>query len=257
MIAATAIIHPEARIDEGVTIDAYAVIGAGVEILTGTRIGAHSVIQGPIRIGKRNRIFPFCALGGDPQDKKYHGESESVLEIGDGNTIREFCTINRGTSGGGGVTRLGDDNWIMAYVHVAHDCTVGSHTIFANNATLAGHVCVEDYAVLGGFTGVHQFCRIGRHSFTAIASVVVKDIPPYLIVSGNVAKPSGLNKEGLKRHGFDAATVKALRQAYKIVYREGLVLKEALKRLEPLAETSREVACFRDFIAVSRRGIAR
>ena len=257
MIAASAIIHPDARIDEGVAIDAYAMVGAQVEIRKGTWIGPHTVITGPTRIGKDNRIFQFCSIGADPQDKKFHGEPDSFLEIGDGNTIREFCTINRGTGDGGGITRLGDNNWIMAYVHIAHDCHVGSYTVFANNATLAGHVQVEDYVILGGFTGVHQFCRIGQYCFTAIASVVVKDIPPYIIVSGNGAKPSGLNKEGLKRHKFSAATVKLLRQAYKIVYREGLVLKEALQRLQPLADECEEVACFAKFIAASDRGIVR
>ena len=257
MIAASAIVHPEARIDEGVDVDAYAIIGAQVEIHKGTSIGPHTVIKGPARIGENNRIYQFCSIGEDPQDKKFQGELESVLEIGNDNTIREFCTINRGTAAGGGITRIGDNNWIMAYVHIAHDCSVGSHTIFANNATLAGHVQVDDYVILGGFTGVHQFCRLGRHCFTAIASVVVKDIPPYLIVSGNVAKPSGLNKEGLKRHNFSADTIKLLRQAYKIVYREGLVLKDALQRLTPLADACEEVACFANFIAGSSRGIVR
>jgi UDP-N-acetylglucosamine acyltransferase len=257
VIATGAIIHPEARLAEGVKIGAYSIIGAGVEIGKGTEIGPHTVITGPTRIGADNRIFQFCSIGADPQDKKYHGESESSLEIGSGNTIREFCTINRGTRDGGGVTRIADDNWIMAYVHIAHDCLVGSHCIFANHATLAGHVLIEDFVILGGFTGVHQFCRVGRHSFTAIASVVVKDIPPYLIVSGNVAQPSGLNREGLKRHQFPADTVKALRQAYKTVYREGLVLREALERLQPLAADCAEVAIFAEFISASGRGIAR
>ena len=257
MIAASAIIHPEARIDEGVAVDAYAVIGDGVHISKGTWIGPHTVIKGPARIGRDNRIYQFCSIGEDPQDKKFRGEADSVLEIGNGNTIREYCSINRGTAAGGGITRIGDDNWIMAYVHIAHDCHVGSHTIFANNATLAGHVTIEDYVILGGFTGVHQFCRLGRYCFTAIASVVVKDIPPYVIVSGNGARPSGLNKEGLKRHEFPAATVKSLRQAYKIVYREGLILKEALRKLEPLAKECPEVDCFMKFIAGSDRGIVR
>jgi len=257
LIAASAIIHPEARIDEGVTVDAYAVIGDEVQISKGTWIGPHTVIKGPARIGRNNRIYQFCSIGEDPQDKKYKGEAASVLEIGNGNTIREYCSINRGTAAGGGITRIGDDNWIMAYVHIAHDCVIGSHTIFANNATLAGHVSIEDYVILGGFTGVHQFCRLGQHCFTAIASVVVKDIPPYVIVSGNGAAPSGLNKEGLKRHEFPAATIKSLRQAYKIVYREGLILKEALRQLEPLAKDCQEVDCFMKFIAGSDRGIVR
>lgn len=257
MIDPSARIHTDARIDEGVDVEAYAIIGAEVEVGKGTWIGPHVVIKGPTRIGRDNRIFQFCSIGDDPQDKKYHGEKESVLEIGDGNTIREYCTINRGTSAGGGVTRVGDDNWIMAYVHIAHDCIVGSHTIFANNTTLAGHVCIEDHVILGGFTGVHQFCRIGKHSLTAISSVVVKDVPPFLIVSGNVAKPSGLNKEGLKRHNFPSDQVKKLRKAYKTVYRQGLVLNEALQELEPLAEECGEVAGFVAFIKESKRGIVR
>ena len=257
MIHPSASIDTDARVDEGVDVDAYSIIGAGVEIGKGTRIGPHVVIKGPTRIGRDNRIFQFCSIGDDPQDKKFQGEKESVLEIGDGNTIREYCTINRGTRDGGGITRVGDDNWIMAYVHIAHDCIVGSHTIFANNATLAGHVYVDDYVILGGFTGVHQFCRIGRHSLTAIASVVVKDVPPYLIVSGNVAKPSGLNKEGLKRHNFSADAVSHLSKAYKIVYRKGLILNEALQKLEALADECPEVANFADFIKESKRGIVR
>ena len=257
MIDPKATIHPDARIDEDVAIDAYSIIGPDVEIRKGSRIGPHVVIRGPTRIGNDNHIFQFCSIGDDPQDKKFHGEKESVLEIGDGNTIREFCTINRGTAGGGGRTRIGDDNWIMAYVHIAHDCVVGSHTIFANHATLAGHVCIDDHVILGGFTGVHQFCRIGSYSLTAISSVVVKDVPPYLIVSGNVAKPAGLNKEGLKRHNFPGDVVKKLRKAYKIVYREGLILNEALQKLEPIAAESAEVAAFTAFIQGSQRGIVR
>lgn len=257
MIDPSAVIHPDARLDEGVEVEAYSIVGAGVEIGKGTRIGPHAVIKGPTRIGRDNHIFQFCSIGDDPQDKKFHGEKESVLEIGDGNTIREYCTINRGTGDGGGITRVGDDNWIMAYVHIAHDCIVGSHTIFANNSTLAGHVTIDDYVILGGFTGVHQFCRIGKHSLTAIASVVVKDVPPYLIVSGNVAKPSGLNKEGLKRHNFPADVVSQLRKAYRIIYRKGLILSEALQKLEPTANETEEVAAFVDFIKDSKRGIVR
>lgn len=257
MIDPKAIVHPEARIDEDVVVDAYSVIGPGVEIRRGTRIGPHVVVRGPTLIGNDNHIFQFCSIGDDPQDKKFHGEKESVLEIGNGNTIREFCTINRGTGGGGGCTRIGDDNWIMAYVHIAHDCIVGSHTIFANHATLAGHVCIDDHVILGGFTGVHQFCRIGSYSLTAISSVVVKDVPPYLIVSGNAAKPSGLNKEGLKRHDFPDDVVKKLRKAYKIVYREGLILSDALQKLEPLFQDCPEVAGFASFIKDSQRGIVR
>lgn len=257
MTEGTAIIDKGARIADNVDIGSYSIIGADVEINSGTRIDSHVVIKGPTRIGRNNRIYSFCSLGEDPQDKKYAGEMESRLEIGDNNTIREFCSINRGTEVGGGITRIGDDNWIMGYVHIAHDCSVGSHTVFANNATLAGHVTVDDFAILGGFTGVHQFCHIGAYSFTGIASVIVKDIPPYLIVSGNSARPNGLNREGLKRHGFNSETINALKRAYKTVYREGLLIKDALEKLEEDAKKYHEVERFITFIKDSTRGIVR
>lgn len=257
MIHPSAIIHPEANIGEGVEIGPYSIIGPDVTIGRGTRIASHVVLNGPATIGKDNRIFQFCSIGESPQDKKYAGERDSVLEVGDGNVIREFCTINRGTSGGGGVTRLGNDNWIMAYVHIAHDCIVGNNNVFANNATLAGHVTVADYVTLGGFTGIHQFCRIGRHAFSAIASVIVKDVPPYLTVSGNTAKPGGLNREGLKRHGMDKDQINMLRKAYKVLYRENLLLINATEKLADLAKESPEVTFFLDFIRESKRGIVR
>ena len=256
MIHPTAIIDGSAKIGSGVAIGPYSVIGEGVEIGDETWIGPLVVIQGPTRIGRRNRIYQFNSIGDVPQDKKFEGETSS-LEIGDGNTIREYCTFNRGTRHGGGITRVGDDNWIMAYVHVAHDCQVGSGVVMANNATLAGHVQVEDHAILGGFTGVHQFCRIGQHSFSAISSVIVKDVPPFTLVAGNTAKPTGLNKEGLRRHGFSAEEVSTLNSAYRIVYRDGLLLRDALTRLEELAEESRKVAAFAEFIRRSERGIVR
>ena len=257
MIDPKAVVHPDATIGEGVTIGPYSIIGADVSIGNNTRIGPHVVINGPTTIGSENRVFQFCSIGEDPQDKKFRHESESVLEIGDRNTIREFCTINRGTRHGGGRTVVGNDNWIMAYVHIAHDCIVGDNTIFANNSTLAGHVLIEDYVILGGFTGVHQFCHIGRHCFSAISSVIVKDVPPYLIISGNTARPAGLNREGLRRHGFSSDAINDLRKAYRIVYREGLTVKQALEELKPLSEKSREVEHFAGFIAASTRGIAR
>jgi len=257
LIDSTAIVHSDAGIGDDVSIGAYAVIGAGVEIGNGCSIASHVVINGPTRIGKNNKIFQFCSIGDDPQDKKYHGEAKSTLEIGDGNVIREYCSINRGTVGGGGVTRLGDNNWIMAYVHIAHDCLIGNNITFANNTTLAGHVIIDDYVILGGFTGVHQFCRIGSYSLTAISSVVVKDVPPFLIVSGNTAKPSGLNKEGLKRHGFTKDAVSSLLQAYKVIYRKGYLLKDALIKLKSSAKESTEVADFVSFIEQSDRGIIR
>jgi len=257
LIDPSAIVDDGARVGENVSIGPYSIIGAGVEIGAGTVIGPHVVIRGPTRIGRNNRIYQFCSLGDDPQDKKFAGEADSRLEIGDGNTLREFCSINRGTGGGGGVTRLGDDNWIMAYVHIAHDCLVGSHTVFANNATLAGHVIIDDHVILGGFTGVHQFCRVGCHSFSAIASVIVKDVPPYVTVSGNTAAPGGLNREGLKRRGFSRESINALKQAYKTVYRDGLLLKDALEQLQPLCDEHPEVKHFVEFISSSTRGIVR
>jgi UDP-N-acetylglucosamine acyltransferase len=257
LIHPTCIVHPDARIDDGARLGAYCVVGAGVEIGAGTELRSHVVVHGPTRILGGNRIFEFCTIGADPQDKKYHGEPESRLEIGAGNVIREYCSINRGTAGGGGVTRIGNDNWIMAYVHVAHDCQVGNGTVLANNATLAGHVAVEDFAILGGFTGVHQFCRIGAYSFAAIATVVVKDIPPYVLVSGNTARPNGLNREGLRRHGFAVEDVDALRRAYRILYREGLLLQEAVQRLHAMATESPHVERLARFVAESGRGIVR
>lgn len=256
-------IDPRAVVDAGAVLAAdvevgpWSFIGAGVEIGAGCVIGAHTVIRGPTRIGRDNRIFPFCTIGEDPQDKKYAGGQPSRLEIGDRNTIREYCSINRGTPGGGGVTRLGDDNWIMAYCHIAHDCRVGNHTVFANNATLAGHVTVEDHAVLGGFTGVHQFCRIGAYSFTAIAAIVVKDVPPFLLVAGNTARACGLNRVGLKRNGFDLQSLQLLRRAYRIVFREGRARSAAIEALAPLAAENPWVAQFAEFIRTSTRGIVR
>jgi UDP-N-acetylglucosamine acyltransferase len=257
LIAPGAIVDPDARISETATISAYSVIGAGVEIGEGSWIGPHVVIKGPTRIGRNNKIFQFCSIGDDPQDKKYEGESESVLEIGDNNVIREYCSINRGTAHGGGVTRLGDDNWVMAYVHIAHDCLIGNQCTFANNTTLAGHVLIEDHVILGGFTGVHQFCRMGKHSFSAISSVIVKDVPPYVMMSGNTAKPSGLNREGLKRHGFSTESIDALRKAYKTVYRDGLLLKDALEEIRALENGNPHLTDFVEFIQASERGIAR
>ena len=257
MIHPTALVDTGARIGTDVTIGAYSVIGPQVTIGDRCWIGPHVVIKGPTTIGLENRIFQFCSIGDDPQDKKYANDRNSALAIGDRNVIREFCTINRGTEHGGGRTVLGHDNWIMAYVHVAHDCSVGSNVVFANHTTLAGHVTIDDYVTCGGFTGVHQFCHVGRYCFTAISSVVVKDVPPYLMIAGNTARPSGLNREGLKRHGFSPATITLLRQAYKIVYREGLTIQQALDNLQTLNSASEEVACFSDFISKSRRGIVR
>jgi UDP-N-acetylglucosamine acyltransferase len=257
LIHSTVLIDPDARIGENVSIGPYSVIGPDVAIGNGTWIGPNVVINGPTSIGEANRIFQFSSIGDDPQDKKYNNDKNSVLEIGNRNVIREFCTINRGTDHGGGKTIVGDNNWIMAYVHIAHDCIVGNHTTFANNTTLAGHVIVDDYTIFGGFTGVHQFCRIGKHCFTAISTVVVKDVPPFLIISGNTAKPNGLNREGLKRHGFSTETINLLRKAYRIIYRQGLTIQLALAELENLCPESEEVRCLYDFISKSTRGIVR
>ncbi len=257
MIDATAIVHPDAILESNVCIGPYSIIGENVSIAAGSVIGSHVVINGPTKIGPNNKIFHFCSIGEDPQDKKYIKEKNSTLEIGAGNTIREYVSINRGTNDGGGKTIIGDNNWVMAYVHIAHDCIVGNDTVFANNVTLAGHVIIDDFVILGGFTAVHQFCRVGSYSFSAISSVIVKDVPPYVLVSGNSAKPSGLNREGLKRHGFDSDTINILRKAYKAIYRDGLILKDALKVLTDLASESDKVEIMRAFIASSQRGIVR
>jgi len=256
LIDPTAKIHPDAELGDDVEIGPYSIIGSGVSIADKCIIGPHVVIKGPARIGAANKIFPFSSIGDDPQDKKYRGEPESYQEIGDNNVIREFFSINRGTAGGGGVTKVGDHNWIMAYVHIAHDCQIGNHTVFANNTTLAGHVIIDDFVILGGFTGVHQFCRVGSYTISAISSVIVKDVPPYLMVSGNTAKPNGLNKEGLKRNGFSTDSIDLIRKAYRIVYREGLLLKDALKKLETLSDNG-ELSRFIQFLQDSERGIVR
>ncbi|NOT99346.1 MAG: acyl-ACP--UDP-N-acetylglucosamine O-acyltransferase, partial [Sideroxydans sp.] len=209
----TAIIHPNARLADDVEVGAYSIIGEHVEIGAGTVIGSHVVINGHTRIGQHNRIFQFCSLGEIPQDKKYANEP-TRLEIGDHNTIREFCTFNLGTAQDGGVTRVGNHNWIMAYVHLAHDCQVGNHTIFANNAQLAGHVEVHDYAILGGFTVVHQFVKIGAHIITGMGTILLQDVPTYMLVSGNPSAPHGINSEGLKRRGFSSASIMSIKRAY-------------------------------------------
>ena len=256
MIPPLAIVDPGAKIGKDVQIGAFSIIGAGVEIGNGTWIGPHVVINGPTRIGSENRIYQFSSIGEGPQHLGYKGEP-TRLEIGDDNTIREFCTFNRGTVQDAGVTCIGSHNWIMAYVHVAHDCHVGDHTIFANNAQLAGHVHVGDYAVLGGFTGVHQFCRVGAHSITAIGAVVLQDIPPYVTASGNSAKPFGINSEGLKRRGFAPLTINQLKRAYRTLYKSGFTLEEAKRELMQQVAECAEVKLLVDFLATSTRGIIR
>lgn len=255
-IHATAIIDASAELDSSVEIGPYSIIGANVKIDAGTRVAGHVIINGPTIIGKNNHIFQYSSLGEAPQDKKYNGEP-TLLEIGDNNTIREFCTFNRGTVQDKNTTKIGNDNWIMAYVHIAHDCQIGSHTIFANNASLAGHVDVDDYAILGGFTLIHQFCKIGSHVITAVGSVVFKDIPPYVTAAGYDAKPHGINAEGLKRRGYSAEGILQIKRAYKVLYRNNLTLEEAKVELIAMQEVTPEIKLLTDFLNVSTRGIVR
>ena len=256
MIHPSAIIHIGASLGANVSIGAYSIVGERVEIGDDTQIGPHVVIEGHTRIGRNNRVFQFCSVGAVPQDKKYANEP-TRLEIGDGNTIREFCTLNCGTAQDAGVTRLGNDNWIMAYVHLAHDCQIGDHTILANNAQLAGHVHVGDHAILGGFTGVHQFVRVGAHSFTAIATVLVHDLPPYVMAAGDTAKPYGINVEGLRRRGFSADAMAAIKRAYKTLYKSGLTLDQARAKLAEQAKTCVEIGVLNEFLQGCTRGIVR
>lgn len=256
LIHPTAIVDKSAKIADDVAIGAYSIVGPHVEIESGTAVGPHVVINGPTRIGSNNRIFQFASVGEEPQDKKYNGEP-TRLEIGDNNVIREYCTISRGTVQDEGITRVGSDNWIMAYVHIAHDCQIGNHTIFSNSASLAGHVTVEDHAILGGFTLVHQFCRIGAHCFTAMNSVISQDVPPFLMIAGHMAKPYGLNTEGLKRRGFSPDVLAALKKAYKILYRSGNSMEQAIDELSELAGRYQEVSQFVNFLNGVTRGIVR
>ncbi len=256
LIHPTAIIDPKAELDSSVRVGPYTVIGAHVQIGAGTSIGAHAVIEGHTTIGENNTIFQFASLGAVPQDKKYAGEPTRLI-IGNNNTIREFTTFNLGTVTGIGETRVGNDNWIMAYVHLAHDCVVGNHTIFANNASLAGHVTINDWVILGGYSLVHQFCIIGEHAMTAFAAGVHKDVPPYVMAAGYRAEPAGLNTEGLKRRGFSAEQIANIKNVYKILYRQGLPYEEARAQIVALADTAPELAVFKDFFAVSERGVIR
>lgn len=255
-------IDPRAAVDScaelapDVKVGAFSVIGADVRIGAGTWIGPHVVIEGPATIGYDNRIFQFASVGDIPQDKKYEGETTELI-IGDRNTIREYCTINRGTCMGQGATVIGNDNWIMAYVHIAHDCVIGDHTVFSNGATLAGHVTVEDYATLGGFTLVHQFCRIGTHAFSGMGTALNRDLPPYVLASGNLAAAHGINKVGLKRHGFRADTIQALHKAYMLLIKTRNRRDDNPFQLEQLASAFPEVARFVDFVKNSPRGVVR
>jgi UDP-N-acetylglucosamine acyltransferase len=256
VIHPSAVIDPKARLDSSVSVGPYCVIGPDVEIGADTRIAAHVVIDGVTRIGRGNTLHPFSVIGGPPQDKKYAGEP-TRLEIGDRNVIREYCTFNCGTVQDAGVTRIGNDNWIMAYVHLAHDCQVGNNTIFANNAQIAGHVHVGDFAILGGFTAVHQFVSIGAHAITGLGSVLHQDVPPYVTAAGNTAEPHGINSEGLKRRGFSPEAIAGLRAAYKTLYKSALTLEEAKQALAAQVEKVPEVRLLLDFLGQTRRGIIR
>lgn len=259
-IHSTAIVDPAARIDSTVTVGPYAVIGPHVRIGARTSVGAHCVIEGHTTIGEDNQIFQFASLGGIPQDKKYAGEPTRLV-IGNRNTIREFCTFNIGTAQDLGVTTIGDDNWIMAYVHIAHDCAVGNQTILANNATLAGHVHIGDWVIVGGLTGVHQFSRIGAHAMAGFASHISQDVPPFMMVDGNPLAVRGFNIEGLRRRGFSAERINAIKQAHRALYRQGLTLEAAISTMTELMaqhpQGADDIALLRDFVASSQRGIAR
>lgn len=253
----TAVVAADARLGAGVQIGAYAVIGAEVEIGDHSRIGPHCTIEGPTRIGRGNVFHGHAAIGGAPQDKKYRGE-RVALEIGDDNSIREFVTINRGTGDGGGLTRIGDRNWILAYSHIAHDCDVGSDCVFSNNATLAGHVTIGDFVILSGFAGVHQFCRIGAHAFIGMGAFVSGDVPPFLMVAQErYSRPRGINLEGLKRRGFDPDRIAAIKRAYRALYMGDAKLEEAKAELAEIATASGDVRAFLDFIDAGERPLLR
>jgi UDP-N-acetylglucosamine acyltransferase len=256
LIHPTAIVNSKANLDSSVKVGPYSIIDADVCIGAGSIIGNCVTITGNTTIGKNNHIYHYSSIGESPQDKKYNQE-KTFLEIGDNNTIREFCTFNRGTTQDQSLTKIGNDNWIMAYVHIAHDCIVKNHTILANNTSLAGHVSIDNYAFLGGFTLVHQFCKIGSHIITAVNTVVFKDIPPYIIAAGYDAKPNGINVEGLKRRGFDSKVIAKIKEAYKILYRQGFSLDEAEEKIKLLSKDTEELNLYIDFIKKSTRGIIR
>ena len=256
MIHPTALIDPKAELADDVEVGPFTIVDAKVRIDSGTRIGPHAVITGRTTIGKNNHIFQFTSIGEQPQDKKYAGEDTELI-IGDNNTIREMCTFSRGSAQGGGVTRIGNDNWIMACVHIAHDCILGDNIIMANNTSLAGHVTIGDNAILSGYSLIHQFCSVGEYSFTSFASYVNKSIPPYVTVAGEKARAKGINSEGLKRHGFTSEQINNVRRAYKTLYRESLPLEEATVRLTEMAVDSPEVQILVDFLKLAERGIIR
>ena len=252
----TALIHPKSKIHSTVKIGAYSVIGKNVQIDQGSEIGNFVTLTGNTTIGKDNKIYHYCSLGEVPQDKKFKNE-KTYLSIGDRNTIREFCTFNVGTVDGGGLTQVGNNNWLMAYVHIAHDCKLGNDIVLANNSSLAGHVEIDDFAILGGFTLVHQFCKIGAHIITAVGTIILKDIPPYIRAAGDNAKPNGINIEGLKRRNFSTQSILDIKKAYKVIYREGNTIDTAKKMLLDLGKKTNEVNLFIDFINKSNRGLIR
>jgi len=256
MIDPRAIVSPRARLAAGVEVGPYTVIGDDVEIGEGTWVGPHAVINGPTSIGRDCKVFQFASIGDAPQDKKYKGEP-TRLEIGDRNVFREFCTINRGTVSGHGVTRIGDDNLFMAYAHVAHDCVVGDKCVMANYSVLAGHVEIGDWVILAGYAGIHQFCKVGAHAFLGNNAAVTRDVPPYLLVSGSPAEPKGINSEGLKRRDFTPEQIANIKNAYRVLYRSGLKLAEATEKLKELAQSQPEVQPFVDFLARVTRSIVR
>lgn len=256
MIHETAIVHPGAKIAADAEIGPFTIIGEHVEIGEGTVVASHCVIKGHTRIGRENRIFQFASIGDVPQDKKYAGEP-TRLEIGDRNTIREYCNFNIGTAQDASVTRIGNDNWFMASVHIGHDCQVGNNTIMANNVTLGGHIHVGDFAILGGMAAFHQFCIIGAHCMVGGGSIVTQDIPPYLICNGNPCTPHGINSEGLKRRGFSSEAIMAVKRAYKAIYRQNLTLDEAKAAIKEALAVTPELQLFLDFFAASKRGIIR
>jgi UDP-N-acetylglucosamine acyltransferase len=256
MIHPTALVDPKAELADDVEVGPFSIIDAKVRIDSGTRIGPHAVLTGRTTIGKNNHIFQFTSLGEQPQDKKYAGEDTELI-IGDNNTIRELCTFSRGSAQGGGITRIGSDNWIMACVHIAHDCILGDNIIMANNASLAGHVTIGDHAILSGYSLIHQFCSVGEHSFTSFASHVNQSIPPYVTVSGEKARVKGINSEGLKRRGFSSEQINQVRRAYKAIYRESLSLEDAIAKLTGMAAESSEIQPLVDFLKSAERGIIR
>ncbi|HOB67602.1 acyl-ACP--UDP-N-acetylglucosamine O-acyltransferase [Ottowia sp.] len=260
LIHPTAVIDPKAELDASVQVGPYAVIGPHVRIGAGTTVGAHCVIEGHTTLGRDNRVFQFTSLGAAPQDKKYAGEP-TRLDIGDGNTIREFVTINTGTVQDQGITRLGDDNWIMAYVHIAHDCQLGSHIILANAATLGGHVHLGDWVFVGGLTGIHQFVRVGAHAMTGFQTRLAQDVPPFVTAAGNPAEAQSINAEGLKRRGFSSERITLIKQMYRLLYRKGLTLEAARQQIDALrgelAEADADITLMQDFLSSATRGIVR